>query len=266
MRTLMRIRRDGWMGDDVPQSAAERRRQKARELKEQRIRAAKQRKALKIGVVGVVGVLVAGFLVYAGIRVFDEQVRSIPGVEEWDDLSNEHVAEPPDYEMSPPAGGPHFESWQNCGVYDEPVADFLAVHSLEHGAVWITYDPDEVSDDEVGELEGMYNPGDYLIISPYLGEMPGPIAASGWGRQIVVDSPGESGLSRFVTRYEQSNDVPEPGAACSGAIAETAEELEAQGFPTGTPGIEPAEDAEAEGADDEAADEDEEDAEDTDDE
>lgn len=239
------------MGDDVPQSAAERRRQKGRELREQRIRAAKRRKAFKYGALIGVGVLVAGFLVFAGIRVFDEQVRSIPDMQEWDDVpGGDHVPDPPDYEVTPPAGGPHYEVWQNCGVYDEPVADFLAVHAQEHGAVWVTYDPEEVSDEAIADLEALHTPGSYVIVSPYRGDMPGPIVASSWGRQVAVDEVGDSSLSRFVQRYEQASDVPEPGAACSGGIAETAPELEAQGFTTGAPGVEPvAEEAEEGGED-----------------
>jgi len=39
----------------------------------------------------------------------------------------------------PPMGGTHNQVWQNCGVYETPLRSDLAVHSLEHGAVWITY-------------------------------------------------------------------------------------------------------------------------------
>jgi hypothetical protein len=46
-----------------------------------------------------------------------------------------------DYPQSPPVGGPHNPIWQNCGFYSKPVRDEYAVHSMEHGAVWITYSP-----------------------------------------------------------------------------------------------------------------------------
>ena len=44
----------------------------------------------------------------------------------------------------PPVAGEHNAAWQNCtgNVYDAPIANEHAVHSLEHGAIWITYRPD----------------------------------------------------------------------------------------------------------------------------
>lgn len=231
------------MGDDVPPSAAERRRQKSKELKAQRIQAAKRKKALKTGAAIVLCVAVVGGLGFAGYKVWDEEYRTIPGLEEYPGLANDHVAEPPGYEQSPPVGGPHFEVWQNCGVYSEPVADFTAVHSLEHGTVWITYDP-ELPEEDVEALANLHTPGSYILVSPYHGEMPGPIVASAWGFQLTVDSPNDEDLTRFLRRYEQSGHVPEPGSPCSGAIGETAAELEAQGFATGAPGVETPDDAE----------------------
>ncbi|HET9972943.1 MAG TPA: DUF3105 domain-containing protein [Streptosporangiaceae bacterium] len=29
----------------------------------------------------------------------------------------------------------------NCGIYDQPVPNERAVHNMEHGAIWITYQP-----------------------------------------------------------------------------------------------------------------------------
>ena len=55
--------------------------------------------------------------------------------------SRNHVDQDIDYPQSPPIGGDHNPVWQNCGVYRDPVLDEMAVHSLEHGAVWITYRP-----------------------------------------------------------------------------------------------------------------------------
>ncbi|NJK46019.1 MAG: DUF3105 domain-containing protein [Pleurocapsa sp. SU_196_0] len=43
------------------------------------------------------------------------------------------------YDTNPPTGGIHNAAWQNCGIYDQQIALENAVHSLEHGAVWLTY-------------------------------------------------------------------------------------------------------------------------------
>jgi len=48
---------------------------------------------------------------------------------------------PVTYSVSPPVGGDHNAVWMNCGIYSQPVPTERAVHNLEHGAVWITYQP-----------------------------------------------------------------------------------------------------------------------------
>src|SRR4030095_14654128 len=45
-----------------------------------------------------------------------------------------HVAGPINYTESPPVGGQHNVVWQNCGIYDVPLHNAHAVHSLAHGA------------------------------------------------------------------------------------------------------------------------------------
>ena len=64
-----------------------------------------------------------------------------PGVKTYTGLARNHVDTPVDYPQSPPVGGPHWPVWQNCQYYDTSVPNERAVHSLEHGAVWITYLP-----------------------------------------------------------------------------------------------------------------------------
>src|SRR5919106_1309524 len=65
----------------------------------------------------------------------------IEGVESFGKQSNDHVSGTVPYDQTPPVGGDHAAKWQNCGFYSEPVANENAVHSLEHGAVWIAYKP-----------------------------------------------------------------------------------------------------------------------------
>ncbi|MDS1270637.1 DUF3105 domain-containing protein [Lipingzhangella sp. LS1_29] len=235
------------------QSAAQRRRQKSAEMKQRRIREAQRRKAIRTGGLTAVGVLAAGFLGFAGYMAYDQ--RTISGLETYSGLDRTHVPEPPDYQMSPPAGGQHHEQWQNCGVYTQPITDMHAVHSLEHGAVWITHSPD-LPREEVQTLHTYYTPGDYILISPYTGDMPddSDIVLSAWGAQVAVDDPEDERIEKFLRRFEQSNDVPEPGAPCSGMIDETAPQLEAQGQDTGVDLGEYAldgDDADADSADDE---------------
>ena len=66
-----------------------------------------------------------------------------------------HVQTEVDYKDIPPVGGNHHPVWLSCNgdIYDEPVVDENAVHSLEHGAVWITYQP-ELAAEQIEILKG----------------------------------------------------------------------------------------------------------------
>ncbi|WP_156760258.1 DUF3105 domain-containing protein [Microbacterium karelineae] len=140
---------------------------------------------------------------------------TIEGVETFDNAT-EHVEGSVDYPQSPPAGGAHHAAWLNCGVYTEPQVDENAVHSLEHGAVWLTYDPDQVSDADIETLES-YAPSSYSVMSPYPG-MDTPIAISAWNAQLKADDAGDPRIREFYEEFWRSDDVPEPGAQCTGAI------------------------------------------------
>ena len=119
-------------------------------------------------IVGAIIVLfVGGFIALA---VFDARQQSASGAP--DDVKTynvgppgEHTSTNVDYEQNPPAGGAHNPVWQNCGYYDKPVRDEKAVHSLEHGAVWITYSPD-LPQDQVTELQGIAQSRSYILVSP----------------------------------------------------------------------------------------------------
>jgi hypothetical protein len=125
-----------------------------------------------------------------------------------------------DYEQNPPAGGEHNPVWQNAGFYDEPVANETAVHTLEHGAVWITYQPDLPADqkDQIREIvEGQT----CMLASPYP-DLDSPIVASAWGKQLRLEDADSPDLESFVRAYHQGPQTPEPGATCTGGTADTA--------------------------------------------
>lgn len=186
---------------------------------------------LIVGGIALALVLVGG-VVFGGVWLFNgvagEAGAGIEGVETFEVLDYSHVdlGEKVDYDQFPPAGGQHYSTWQNCGVYDEPVMPEFAVHSQEHGAVWVTYDPDLDASD-VRRLTDHYTSGSYVLVSPMEG-LPSTVVASGWGVQLKLDQADDPRLGEFLREYENHPDVPEPGAACSGAIGQTQEEAEAQ--------------------------------------
>jgi hypothetical protein len=164
----------------------------------------------------------------------EEQDERIPGVEIFEIESANHSVDPIDYEMSPPAGGEHHPIWQNCGFYEEPVIPEHAVHSQEHGAVWITYDP-ELDSDQIAALEQLATENQYLLVTPFL-DLPAPVVASAWGAQLRLDRVDDPRLPAFIRQY--AGNGPEPGAPCSGGTDETAPRT--AGTPVGTPAATPA--------------------------
>ncbi|MDQ0736501.1 DUF3105 domain-containing protein [Arthrobacter agilis] len=142
--------------------------------------------------------------------------QGIEGVQEYSDLTFDHVDGTVEYEQSPPVGGNHNPVWTNCGVYTEPVPNENSVHSMEHGAVWITYNPD-IGQAEIDKLTELVGTRSYVLLSPYP-DLDTPIAASAWGLQLKVDSADDARLGTFLDKYIQGEQTREPGAACSGGI------------------------------------------------
>jgi hypothetical protein len=126
-----------------------------------------------------------------------------------------HVQGSVTYAQSPPVGGPHNALWLNCGIYTQPVPNENAVHDLEHGAVWVTYDP-SLPAATVTSLRDLM-PSTYTLLSPYPG-LPAPIVLSAWDAQLTVSSVTDARIGQFFEKYRQSASAPEPGAPCTGGL------------------------------------------------
>jgi hypothetical protein len=50
-----------------------------------------------------------------------------------------------DYPFVPPASGDHYDIWADYRTYDAPVPWGFLVHSMEHGAVVLAYEPSSVA-------------------------------------------------------------------------------------------------------------------------
>jgi hypothetical protein len=168
-----------------------------------------------VAAVAVIG-LVIGFVVTSATPKPDPSTIAIEGLQTYPGLTANHVSTPVDYAQNPPVGGDHAAVWLNCGVYTETVPDENAVHALEHGAVWLAYDPAQLDEAGVEALRSKL-PDSYIVVSPIDG-LDSPIVASAWGAQVALDDPDDERLASFLDRFWRSNDAPEPGAACTGGL------------------------------------------------
>jgi hypothetical protein len=60
------------------------------------------------------------------------------------------------------------------------VRNETAVHSMEHGAVWITCRPG-LPTEQVDKLRELATSKTYVLASPYP-DLPAPVVASAWGK------------------------------------------------------------------------------------
>lgn len=188
---------------------------RARALAEvQKAQRAKERRS-RLLLVGGVSALVLVLVGVVGVVIWRDTSNrpSLDAVRDFDGITSAHVTTPVDYAQTPPVGGDHNPIWLNCGVYDQPVKNELAVHSLEHGAVWVTYRPDLPAAQVKTLVDSL--PDTYVLVSPYEG-LPAPVVASSWATQVQLSGVDDPRLAEFVREYRNGPKTPEPGAACTG--------------------------------------------------
>jgi hypothetical protein len=133
------------------------------------------------------------------------------------DLPAGHAAGPvgyPGYPARPPMGGEHSPLPQTCAVYDEPVPAEHVVHSLEHGAVWITYRPG-LDDDDLLVLRRQVEGRAHRLLSPLPGQQ-APVVLTSWGVQLELQDADDVRVEAFLRAYTRNPEAPEPGAPCAG--------------------------------------------------
>ena len=163
------------------------------------------------------GMMVAAFAVIAVLALIDHRPAAPAGTAVFTEPAHGHVTSSVRYDRTPPAGGPHAPVWATCGVYTAPLSNEQAVHSLEHGAVWITYQPGLTSP-ELAHLtilaEDHYLGGErYVLLSPFAAQA-SAIVATAWGAQLNVSSPADPRLAVFLDHFRAGPQALEPGAYC----------------------------------------------------
>ncbi|MET9968327.1 DUF3105 domain-containing protein [Streptomyces sp. NPDC006356] len=179
----------------------------------------------------VAGLVVGGVVLIRsqsddGAEAVDSQttgkfVTGKDGVRTWEGkLGRTHVTKSVKYSSEPPVGGDHNQVWMNCNgdVYTKELKNEHAVHSLEHGAVWVTY-TSKASKSDVEALAAKVKQTPYTLMSPDE-KQKDPIMLTAWGHQRTVTGADDPNVGKFFETYVQGKQTPEPGAACTGGLSE----------------------------------------------
>lgn len=125
----------------------------------------------------------------------------------FEEQGTEHItdgSEHPPYNSNPPSSGWHYANPALIGFYDrdEALADEQVIHNLEHGDIWITYNP-LISDAILEELK-TFDEGKVIITPRQSNDS--DISLVAWGRVDSFDvENGELDNQRiqdFITRYK----------------------------------------------------------------
>jgi hypothetical protein len=128
-----------------------------------------------------------------------------------------HVEGTIKYDTTPPTGGNHSQYWADCSgtVYAQPIANENAVHMLEHGAVWITYNSKTLPAAQLDVLKKLVDGVDRMALSPYP-DLTSNISLQAWGYQLFVNSASDPRIQQFINALRYNPKVtPEPSATCS---------------------------------------------------
>ncbi|MBN9620414.1 MAG: DUF3105 domain-containing protein [Actinobacteria bacterium] len=141
----------------------------------------------------------------------------IQGVTYRVEANHPHVEGSISYDSTPPVGGDHSQYWADCTgtVYSQPIANENAVHMLEHGAIWITYNAKTLPASGVKQLASYVSGVDRMALSPFP-DLKTPISLQAWGYQLFLSSPTDPRIAQFIAALKYNpKTTPEYGATCS---------------------------------------------------
>ncbi len=112
-----------------------------------------------------------------------------------------------EYENVPPTSGTHYGGqWENAGFFEEPRPYGTLVHSIEHGAVVVYYDPAELSDEaetDLRERAGQHT-GRWRSFIAVPNPEDDPDAAyvlTAWEKRLTMDEYDPETVDAFVAEY-----------------------------------------------------------------
>lgn len=165
----------------------------------------RRRKVKRVIVWAVVALVVGGGV--AGIVLSPKNARTSRPGQEFPQQSRTHIAEGAShdpYSTNPPTSGPHYGKTEVPGVYDKELEDERVIHSLEHGAVWITYKSSKVDQSAIDRLKEIAKPYKTKILLSPREKNDDPIAVVAWQHLLrlqTVDDSAVAQIKAFVKAF-----------------------------------------------------------------
>lgn len=155
--------------------------------------------------IALLGNSLANQLPAADLSIPDESVRYPSQGQDHIDVGQSHPA----YNSNPPTSGWHYVQPAPWGVYNEVLPDETLIHNLEHGGIWLSYQPD-VSPEIIRQLEDITRRYPSHTIAAPRPQNDSPIAVAAWGRLLKMDTVDADQIYAFITRYRQNGPEDAP--------------------------------------------------------
>ncbi|MDP2727203.1 MAG: DUF3105 domain-containing protein [Dehalococcoidia bacterium] len=107
----------------------------------------------------------------------------------------------PAYNSNPPTSGWHYDTPASWGISEREITDEQVVHNLEHGGIWISYQPslDGGTVDRLREIVRRYR--SKVLLTPRA-KNDSKIALAAWGRLDTFDVFDEGRIVTFIEGFK----------------------------------------------------------------
>ncbi len=151
-------------------------------------------------IIGGITIVVVGVMI--SIAFSSPETKTAVG-ETFTSQGQEHIAEGathPDYNSNPPTSGWHYAEPASWGVKKSALPDERVIHNLEHGGIWISYQPQKVSAEDIAKLESLVKSYNSKVILTPRDKNDSPIALASWTHLQKLDSFDEAKIREFTDR------------------------------------------------------------------
>ena len=119
-----------------------------------------------------------------------------------------HTDQPVEYGTDPPVSGEHSPIPADCGVHDTMIPNVNMVHTLEHGAVGILYQP-KVEKEQIEEIEEFVKSYDSHTFSAPYEPLETPFVIVAWAHRMPLETYDDAAVTEFIDVFRESADAPE---------------------------------------------------------